>query len=179
MYGYFYDPYRYQYPNPYYAYGPMYRFTPEPEYWPDVPDASDRGETAYQAQGKQPFVINIHAAALENDAFRKVIWTGDRLQVTLMSLHPGEDIGLEIHPDTDQFLRIEQGQGRVQMGKTKEHLTVVRSLTDDSAIMVPAGTWHNVTNTGNVPMKLYSIYAPPHHPAGAVHQTKADAMAAE
>src|SRR5699024_12337875 len=98
---------------------------------------------------------------------------------TLININVGEDIGLEIHPTTDQFLRIEDGQGVVQMGNTKNNLTFRRNIQEDSAIMIPAGTWHNVTNTGNRPLKLYSIYAPPHHPFGTLEQTKADAMAAE
>ena len=96
-----------------------------------------------------------------------------------MSLKPGEDIGLEIHPNVDQFLRIEQGQGFVQMGKSKNNLTFNRKVYDDDAIFIPAGTWHDVTNTGTTPLKLYSIYAPPNHPFGTVHVTKANAMAEE
>jgi mannose-6-phosphate isomerase-like protein (cupin superfamily) len=96
-----------------------------------------------------------------------------------MSINVGEDIGLEIHPNVDQFLRIEQGQGIVQMGKSKDNLNFERKVYDDSAIMIPAGTWHNAINIGNIPLKLYSIYAPPRHPRGTVHVTKADAMAAE
>ncbi len=96
-----------------------------------------------------------------------------------MSLNPGEDIGLEIHPDVDQFLRIEQGQGIVQMGKSKDNLSFQRNVYEDSAIMVPARTWHNLTNIGNTPLKLYSIYAPPNHPFGTVHTTKAEAIESE
>lgn len=129
--------------------------------------------------GPNPFVININEAAKKNDTYRTALWTGNYLQVTLMSLHPGEDIGLEIHPDTDQFLRVEQGEGIVQMGTNPNDLNFVKRVSDDSAIMIPARTWHNVTNTGSVPLKLYSIYAPPHHPHGTIHRTKADAFAAE
>lgn len=96
-----------------------------------------------------------------------------------MSLKVGEDIGLEIHPNVDQFLRIEQGQGIVQMGNRKDNLNFVQNVYDDFAIMIPAGTWHNVTNTGNIPLKLYSIYAPPQHPFGTVHVTKANALEME
>lgn len=128
--------------------------------------------------GPNPFTVNINEAARQNNTFRTALWTGRHLQVTLMSIGVGEDIGLEIHPNLDQFLRIEQGQGIVQMGKNRNNLTFRRNVFDDSAIMVPAGTWHNVTNTGNTPLKLYSIYAPPNHPFGTVHRTKADAAAA-
>jgi len=96
-----------------------------------------------------------------------------------MSIPVGESIGLEVHPNVDQFLRIEDGQGLVQMGVSRDHLTFRQPVFDDSAIFIPAGTWHNVTNTGHQPLKLYSIYAPPNHPHGTVHQTKAAAEAAE
>lgn len=129
--------------------------------------------------GPQPFVLNINEAAKINNTYRTAIWTGKHLQVTLMSINIGDDIGTEIHPDTDQFLRIEQGQGIVRMGQNSNNLNFERRLSDNSAIMVPAGTWHNVINTGNIPLKLYSIYAPPHHPHGTVEVTKADAMIEE
>ena len=129
--------------------------------------------------GPNPFVINIDQAAKHNQNFRTALWTGKHLQVTLMSINVGEDIGLEIHPHHDQFLRIEEGDGIVQMGKRKDRLNFRHRVHDNFAIFVPAGTWHNVTNTGNKPLKLYSIYAPPQHPFGTVHKTKAAAMAAE
>jgi mannose-6-phosphate isomerase-like protein (cupin superfamily) len=128
--------------------------------------------------GKQPFVVNIHRAAKQNNTFRTAIWTGAHFQVTLMSIPVGEDIGLEVHPATDQFIRIEEGQGRVQMGNAPDRLNFVMDAYEDDAIMIPAGQWHNVTNTGNKPLKVYVIYAPPEHPRGTVHVTKADAMAA-
>jgi mannose-6-phosphate isomerase-like protein (cupin superfamily) len=129
--------------------------------------------------GPAPFVVNIDEATVQNDTFRTAIWTGDHLQVTLMSINPGEDIGLEIHPDLDQFLRLEQGQGIVRMGDRQDNLTFEREVKEDYAIVIPAGTWHNLINTGDTPIKLYSIYAPPQHPRGTVHVTKADAEAAE
>jgi Mannose-6-phosphate isomerase len=129
--------------------------------------------------GPNPFVINIEKAAKQNTTFRTALWTGRHLQVTLMSINVGEDIGLEIHPTLDQFLRIEEGQGLVQMGASKEKLDFQEKVYDGYAIVVPAGTWHNLINIGNRPIKLYSIYAPPQHPHGTVHETKADAMAAE
>jgi mannose-6-phosphate isomerase-like protein (cupin superfamily) len=129
--------------------------------------------------GQEPFVINIDRATTQNNTFRTALWTGSHLQLTLMSIKPGEDIGLEIHPNIDQFLRVEQGQGLVKMGSSKDNLDFLRGVSADYAIFIPAGTWHNVINTGNVPLKLYSIYAPPQHPKGTVHQTKTDAIAAE
>ncbi|MCL2540446.1 MAG: cupin domain-containing protein [Firmicutes bacterium] len=127
--------------------------------------------------GPNPFVIDINKATLANDTYRTALWTGKHLQLTLMSVNPNEDIGLEVHPDTDQFLRIEKGIGVVQMGSSRDNLSFQQNVYDDCAILVPAGTWHNVTNTGREPMKIYSIYAPPHHPWGTIHQTKAIAEA--
>lgn len=129
--------------------------------------------------GGNPYVVDIHEAAEQNNTFRTALWTGENLQLTLMSLMPGESIGLEMHPDVDQFLRVEQGLGIVQMGKNQVELSFQEYVKDDSAIFIPAGTWHNLTNIGHIPLKLYSIYAPPNHPKGTVHPTKADAMAAE
>lgn len=122
--------------------------------------------------GPEPFVININEATKLNNNYRLALWTGCHLQLTLMSINVGEDIGLEIHPHLDQFLRIEQGQGLVMMGKDKNNLNFQRYVADGFAIIVPAGTWHNLINTGNVPLKLYSIYAPPQHPFGTVQPTK-------
>jgi mannose-6-phosphate isomerase-like protein (cupin superfamily) len=129
--------------------------------------------------GSEPFVVNIDDATKRNDTYRTALWTGENLQVTLMSIDVGDDIGLEVHPTTDQFLRIEEGQGFVQMGDTEDNLTFEADAYDDYAIMIPAGKWHNVTNTGDKPLKVYAIYAPPEHPFGTVHVTKADAMDAE
>lgn len=132
-----------------------------------------------QDHGKEPFIVNIHELTKQNNNFRTTIWTGEHLQVTLMKLNTGEDIGLEMHPHTDQFLRIEQGEGVVQMGNSQHELTIEKYVADDSAIMVPAGSWHNLTNVGPRPLKLYSIYAPAEHGYGALHVTKADAIEAE
>ncbi|WP_226655636.1 cupin domain-containing protein [Pseudalkalibacillus hwajinpoensis] len=140
---------------------------------------SSHGSREFKDYGPKPFVANINEATLQNDTFRTALWTGDHLQLTLMSIDVGEDIGLERHANLDQFLRIEQGQGRVQMGKRKNALNYEKEVYDDYAVFIPAGTWHNLTNTGDVPIKLYSIYAPPNHPFGTVHKTKEDAIAAE
>lgn len=129
--------------------------------------------------GPQPFVVNINEATKRNNTFRTALWTGTHLQVTLMSINVGDDIGLEMHPNVDQFIRIEEGQGLVKMGSNKDRLNFRAKAYDDFAIMIPAGTWHNIINTGNKPLKVYSIYAPPQHPHGTVHVTKADAEAAE
>jgi mannose-6-phosphate isomerase-like protein (cupin superfamily) len=130
-------------------------------------------------QGPHPFTVDIEKATLENPHYRATLWTGKFMQLTVMSIPPGQEIGLEVHEDHDQFLRVEAGRGRVQMGPRKDALTYDRIVEDDWIILVPAGSWHNVTNVGDEPLKLYSLYAPPEHPHGAVHPTKADADAAE
>ncbi len=129
--------------------------------------------------GPAPFVIDIEKATLDNDAYRATLWTGASLQLTVMAIPPGHVIGLEVHDDHDQFLRVEAGTARVQMGPAADRLTFDETVEDDFAIFVPAGSWHNVTNTGDVALKVYSIYAPPEHPHGTVHATRAEADADE
>lgn len=133
------------------------------------------GQMKLEDYGSNPFVVNIDQATKQNRNYRTALWTGEKLQVTLMSIDVGDDIGLEVHPTTDQFIRIEEGQGVVQMGESKDNLSFQQRVYDDYAIMIPAGKWHNVINTGRRPMKVYAIYAPPEHPFGTVHETKADA----
>nr|WP_246346169.1 cupin domain-containing protein [Sedimentibacter hydroxybenzoicus] len=123
--------------------------------------------------GPNPFVINIDEATEQNNNFRTALWTGDNLQLTLMSIPVGEEIGLEMHPDTDQFIRIEDGRGLVLMGDTEDNLDFQEMVYDDFIFIIPAGKWHNLINMGNEPLKLYSVYAPPNHPHGTVHETKA------
>lgn len=128
--------------------------------------------------GPAPFVANIEGSSLENDNYRTTLWTGSNLQVTLMSIQPGHDIGLEVHPHVDQFLRIEQGQATVHMGPAQDNLQTWQAA-DGNAVIVPAGTWHNLTNSGDLDLKVYSIYAPVQHPHGTVHVTQEEAEAAE
>ncbi|WP_423739198.1 cupin domain-containing protein [Clostridium thermarum] len=155
----------YVYQCPYYSRGISYRY--------------ENMNMDLKDYGPEPFVINIEEATKQNDNFRTALWTGNHLQLTLMSIPVGGEIGLEIHPDLDQFIRIEEGQGIVQMGDRKENLNFRERVYDDYIFIIPAGKWHNLINTGNKPIKLYSIYAPPQHPYGTVHVTKADADAAE
>ena len=129
--------------------------------------------------GPAPFVTDIEAATLGNDTFRTTLWTGRHLQLTVMCLQPEEEIGLEMHHDIDQFLRIEQGTGRVVMGPARDDLSFDRAIVENDVILVPAGSWHNVTNTGDEPLRLYSVYGPAEHPHGTVHVTKAEADADE
>jgi mannose-6-phosphate isomerase-like protein (cupin superfamily) len=125
------------------------------------------------------WVDDIEKVTLDNATFRTVVFTGEHLQLTVMRLGPGEEIGLEAHPHLDQFIRIESGQAQLRLGSGPDALHETHSVGDDWAAIIPAGTWHNVVNTGDAEVKLYSIYAPPEHPEGTVHQTKAEADAAE
>lgn len=129
--------------------------------------------------GPEPFVVNIRAAVRQNNNFRTALWTGSHLQLTLMSLNAGEDIGLEMHPNVDQFICIEEGQGQVRMGDNKFNTNFQRYVGAGYAVIIPAGKWHNLINTGGRTMKLYSVYAPPQHPHGTVHATKAIAQGAD
>lgn len=125
--------------------------------------------------GPKPYVVNIEKDTLDNPNFRVTRWTGSKTQLTLMCIPVGADIGLEVHETHDQFLRLEQGIGRVQMGRAKDDLSFDREVSDDWAVFVPAGTWHNITNVGDEPIKLYAIYGPPDHLHGTVHATQVDA----
>lgn len=125
--------------------------------------------------GAEPLIVNIDRLANINTNYRTALWTGNHLQVTLMSIPVGGDIGLEIHSHLDQFIRIESGHALVMMGKCKDDLNYRQRVDCHYAAIIPAGTWHNIINTGNSPLKLYSIYAPVQHPFGTVQRTKADA----
>jgi len=120
------------------------------------------------------YVTDIEEKTLQNTYFREVLFTAPHHQLVVMSLLPGEEIGLETHHDIDQFLRIEAGEGKAYLNG-EEH-----ALKDGSAVVVPAGTEHNVVNTSATePLKLYTLYSPPEHPDGTIHKTKADALADE
>ena len=129
--------------------------------------------------GNQAVLINIHKQTLANQNFRKAIWTGDYLQVTVMSIPAGGEIGVEIHDDVDQLIRVEYGVGSVYMGKTKQDIKFVGNVNSNYAILIPAGTLHNIINHQNVPLKIYSVYAPPKHPIGTIHKTKFESDLAE
>ena len=140
------------------------------------PPWSNRGET-HDHQGHRAGAAELRSrdGRPRERHYRTVAWSGKYLQLTLMSIPVGEDVGLEAHPDTDQFLRLDAGRGRVQMGPAKDQLDFDREVEDGWAIFVPAGTWHNVTNIGDEPMQLYAVYAPVHHAAGKVQATADDA----
>ena len=116
------------------------------------------------------FVDDIEELTEENNDFRRVLYTGKHLQLVLMALRPGEEIGEEVHEDRDQFFRVEEGEGQVMIDGARH------AIEDDDAIIVPAGARHNVINTGRHPLKLYTLYGPPEHRDGTVHETKAGAI---
>ncbi len=119
------------------------------------------------------FIDNIEEKTEQNNFFRQVLYTGKHTQLVVMSLLPGEEIGTEVHPQVDQFFRIEEGRAKVIIDG-EEH-----EVDEGFAIIVPAGSQHNVVNTGSNPLKLYTLYSPPNHPDGTIHRTRAEAMAAE
>ncbi|MDQ5969147.1 MAG: hypothetical protein QG579_304 [Patescibacteria group bacterium] len=119
---------------------------------------------------KKGYKANVESLTEENDSFRKVLYTGEESQLVLMSLLPGEDIGSEVHPDNDQFFRFEAGSGDVVINETEY------SVSDGDAVVVPKGATHNVINTGDKPLRFYTIYSPAHHKDGIERVTKQDAM---
>ncbi|MFU2204521.1 cupin domain-containing protein [Streptococcus pluranimalium] len=129
--------------------------------------------------GNKPFVTNIEEETLANTNYRTALWTGELLQTTLMSIPVGGDIGAEVHDENDQFLRVEQGRGRVIMGESENKITLDTEVGPEFAIFIPKDTYHNVINIGDEDLKLYSIYGPAHHAHGTVHETQAIAIAAE
>ena len=125
--------------------------------------------------GCEPFIFNINHATKMNENFRTTLWTGEYLQLTVMSIPASCDIGIEMHSDVDQFIRIESGRAKVYMGSCRNNLQEKACVDGNYAVIIPAGTWHNIVHVGKQPLKLYSLYAPPKHPFGTVHQTKGDA----
>jgi mannose-6-phosphate isomerase-like protein (cupin superfamily) len=124
------------------------------------------------------WVGDIEALTNDNDTFRTVLWTGANLQLTVMRLATGEEIGVEIHDHVDQFIRVESGSARVTLGPSRDEVEIAHDIAADWAVIVPAGTWHNVINNGIEELRLYSVYAPAEHPPDTVHPTKADATEA-
>lgn len=120
---------------------------------------------------KNGYIVNIEELTVENTSFRKVLYTTPEMQLVLMSLKPGEDIGSEVHPNITQFFRVEAGKGTVILNGVETF------IEDGSSIVVPAGVEHNVVNTGDVDLKLYTLYTPPEHKHGVVQETKEEAEA--
>ena len=126
------------------------------------------------AKSTAGYVINIEEKSLDNELFREVLFTALHVQLVVMALAPGEEIGLETHDDIDQFIRVEAGEGKALLNGKEHH------LADGSAVVIPAGTEHNIINTSQEePLKLYTLYSPPEHPDGTVHKNKAEALAYE
>ena len=128
--------------------------------------------------GGEPWVLNIEEATLANENYRIANWTGSYMQLVFMSLKPGEIIDLEMHKGTDQFIRIEEGEARVLMGKTEGKLDFDEKVSDDWSVLIPAGYWHSIENTGTTDLKLYTLYGPPEHQKGTVNKTYEEAKEA-
>jgi mannose-6-phosphate isomerase-like protein (cupin superfamily) len=122
--------------------------------------------------GPNPFIIDLHKAAQQNDYYRSTLWTGTQLQVTLMNIPVNELIGMEVHPDHDQLIRIEDGVGLIQLGEHKFSMYDQYLAFSNYVVFVPAGTWHNIVNIGNQPLKVSSTYAPPNYAWGTIQETK-------
>ncbi len=120
---------------------------------------------------KRGYCDNIERETIGNDDFRRVLYTGEHLQLVLMTLQPGEEIGEEVHPDRDQFFRIEEGEGAVDINGVENR------VEDDFAVIVPAGARHNVRNIGSAALRFYTLYGPPERKDGVVQATKAEADA--
>ena len=171
---------------PYYPPGPHHQ--PHPPIWPPVrpvppirpmppplpPPSSVRPPAQFTDHGPNPYIVEIDKAAMQNGTYRTALWTGRNLQMTLMTIPVGSDVGLEVHPDNDQFLCIVSGQCLVQMGEARNRLTIRQAAFDNYGIFVPAGTWHNVINVGTTPLKLYTMYGPPDHPWGTIENMKTE-----
>ncbi|WP_037373771.1 cupin domain-containing protein [Salinimicrobium xinjiangense] len=123
----------------------------------------------------EPFTVNIEQATIDNDHYREVRWTGEFMQLVFMSLGPGEEIEMEVHDDIDQFIRIEEGQAQVRMGKDRDNFTFDQKVEDDWAVIIPAGYYHHVKNIGENPLKIYTLYAPGEHPEETIHTTYEEA----
>lgn len=128
--------------------------------------------------GGEPWVLDIEEATLGNENYRVTNWTGNNLQLVFMTLKPGEVIDLEMHEGHDQFIRFEQGEAHVMMGKEKDKLSFDRKVSDDWSILVPAGYWHKIENTGSSDLKVYTLYGPPEHAKGTLHKTHKEAAEA-
>ena len=124
--------------------------------------------------GGAPLILNLPTAASRNESFRQALWTGNDLQLTVMSIPEGGDVGEEMHEAFDQMLRIEAGVALVRIGEEKGRLRDARRVGEGGVFLIPAGTYHNVVNAGKSPLKLSSVYGPPAHPKGTVDRAKED-----
>ncbi|AEB30884.1 uncharacterized protein YrkC [Carnobacterium sp. 17-4] len=129
----------------------------------------------FRDHGKKPYMFDIEEATIQNNNFRTTIWTGENLQLTVMSIKENEEAGLEVHEGIDQFIRIVEGQGVCKIGETKDNLNFERAITKNDAVMVPENMWHNIINTGGKPLKFYTLYSTPEHKEGTIHISREDA----
>ncbi len=136
-----------------------------------------RSDINFTDYGPEFLSLDIEEYTEENTNFRTTLWTGEQMQLTLMSIPVGGDIGEEIHTDIEQFIRIEEGKGEVFIGETQETMKSVTKVGGDDIVIIPKGVWHNIKNIGDKPMKLYSIYAPVEHPMGTIHATMEEGQA--
>jgi mannose-6-phosphate isomerase-like protein (cupin superfamily) len=132
-----------------------------------------KGEMMLSDHIKEPYITNLKDLCNQNENYRTAIWTSNRCQCTLMTIPVGSDIGIEIHRAHDQIIYIESGNGTAELGDAEDNLTETQ-VNENDCIFVPKETWHNIKNSGNTPLKLFSIYAPVMHKANTVHKTKAD-----
>ena len=131
--------------------------------------------TIFKDYGGAPLILNLPVAAERNESFRQAVWTGEDLQLTVMTIPVGGEIGAEMHKSLDQMLRIESGVALVRIGESENTLRDARRVGAGSVLLIPRGTYHNLLNVGREPLRLSSVYAPPAHPKGTVHKTKDDA----
>lgn len=134
-------------------------------------DDEDNIALDFSDKGGEISLFNIEEYTKRNENFRTTVWTGDNIQMTLMSIPVGGEIGKELHKNIEQFIRIESGEGLVLMGDTEDEYNFEQRIEDDEVVFIPKGKWHNIKNTGNKPLKLYSIYGPVEHARGTVHIT--------
>lgn len=132
---------------------------------------AERSDINFTDYGPEFLSLDIEEYTEKNTNFHTTLWTGEQMQLTLMSIPVGGDIGEEIHSDIEQFILIEEGKGEVFIGETQETMKSVKKVGSDDIVIIPKGVWHNIKNIGNKPMKLYSIYAPIEHPKGTIHVT--------
>ncbi len=130
-------------------------------------------------EGARPAVLSLWETARENNDFRRTLWTGEHLQLTVMCIPQGEDIGTEMHPRLDQLIRVEEGYASVRFGSCRSGIREMGRMGAGDAVLIPAGTYHNLTNVGRSPLRLSSVYAPPAHARGTVHLTKEEALGEE
>lgn len=139
----------------------------------------DASQFDYSDHGEGFFTVDIEGYTKGNTNFRTTVWTGKNMQMTLMEIPVGGEIGAEVHSTVEQFIRIEEGKGEVFLGDTEESMVSVAKVGDDDIVFVPLNKWHNIKNIGDEPIKLYSIYAGPEHAKGTVHKTMEEGHAAD